>query len=179
VFVALKPGPEADFSQLAEQRSPVHRTKRVVGGRAVRVGLVTCLVAAGAITTALAATKTVIRTTNSLKYGRILEGPARYTLYVFCPGVSSHCTGTSSRSWPPLIAHGRVVAASHSGLKPRKLSTRKISGGRRQVTYYGQPLYLYKGDHKPRQTNGEQRATSKGSWFVINISGRAVPKGGY
>jgi predicted lipoprotein with Yx(FWY)xxD motif len=130
-------------------------------------------------TIALATSTTTIRTTNNPQYLRILQGPAGYTLYVFCPGTSTNCTGHSSSTWPPLIASGRVVAASGSGISSSKLSTRKLSDGKHQATYYGQPLYLYKGDTKPGTTKGEQKYQGNGAWFVINTAGRAVPKQRY
>ena len=78
-----------------------------------------------------------------------------------------------------MIAQGKVVAASGSQLNASKLSTRKLSSGQHQVTYYGHPLYLYKGDKKPGQTNGEGKYAGSGAWFAINQYGRGVPSGGY
>jgi predicted lipoprotein with Yx(FWY)xxD motif len=131
---------------------------------------------------AVAAATTTIRTTNNSTFGRILEGPSGFTLYVFCPGTSTDCTGHRASSWPPLIAHGSVVAARGSRLNARKLRTRKLSDGQRQVTYYGQPLYLYKGDKKPGQVKGESCKVinqANGAWFVISNTGRAVPPSCY
>lgn len=155
------------------------RTAALVRRRAIRLGLVGSAVALTAGTAALAASRTVIRSTNNPSYGRILEGPARYTLYVFCVGTNTHCAGAKSSSWPPLVAHGRVVPASGSHIKAGKLGTRRLSSGKRQVTYYGQPLYLYKGDRRPGKTNGEEKGNSRGSWFVISTAGRPVASGGY
>jgi predicted lipoprotein with Yx(FWY)xxD motif len=137
------------------------------------------LVALTAIPAALAASNVVIRSANNNKFGRILEGPARYTLYVFCGGTSTHCAGAKSSSFPPLIARGRVVPASGARLTRKKLSTRRLPNGQHQVTYYGQPLYLYKGDKRPGKTNGEEKRNSKGSWFVLSTSGRPLANGGY
>jgi predicted lipoprotein with Yx(FWY)xxD motif len=148
--------------------------------RAFRIGLVGCVVALTAIPAALAASNFIMRSANNRKFGRILTGPARYTLYVFCSGTeTTHCTGGKSSSFPALIAHGRVVAASGSHIKSSKLGTRRLSNGQHQVTYYGQPLYLYKGDKRTGKTNGEEKATSQGSWFVISVSGRPLANGGY
>jgi predicted lipoprotein with Yx(FWY)xxD motif len=147
-------------------------------GRAVLVGAATCLLA-GAVSSAAARSSTVIRSANTTKYGHILEGPARYTLYVFCAGTSTRCTGTASSSFRPLIAHGKVVPAARSGVHARRLGTRRLRNGQRQVTYYGQPLYLYGGDRRPGQTRGEQKSTSRGAWFVISTGGRAVANGYY
>lgn len=126
------------------------------------------------VTGALASATTTIRSANNPNYGRILEGPSRYTLYVFCSGANQRCAGHSSPNWPPLIAHGRLVAARGSKVKARKLGTRTLSNGKRQVTYYGQPLYLYRGDHSPGQTNGENKTQATGSWFVIATTGQAT-----
>jgi predicted lipoprotein with Yx(FWY)xxD motif len=70
------------------------------------------------------------------------------------------------------------VAASGSQIKSSKLGTRSLNG-KKQVTYYGQPLYLYKGDTRPGTTKGEQRYQGSGAWFVISVDGRAIPKPGY
>jgi predicted lipoprotein with Yx(FWY)xxD motif len=146
--------------------------------RLAAAALVTFAALAG-VTTALATSITTIRSTHNPIYLHILEGPAGYTLYVFCAGVSTHCTGHSSSTWPPLLATGRVVAASGSGITQSKLSTRKLSNGKLQVTYYAQPLYLYKGDTQPGTTKGEQKYQANGAWFVINTAGRPVPKQHY
>jgi predicted lipoprotein with Yx(FWY)xxD motif len=145
------------------------------------VGVVSCVAALTAITAALAASNMVIRSTNNRSLGAtILEGPARYTLYVFCVGTQqSRCSGGRSTSFSPLIAHGHLVGAAHSGIKAGKLGTRKLSGAKRQVTYYGQPLYLFKGDRRPRDTHGEQRRNSNGVWLVVSNSGRPIPRSGY
>lgn len=153
----------------------MRRTKLVVG----RIGLVGGLVTLVTIASALASSNTIIRSVNTTKYGRILEGPAGYTLYVFCVGTSTHCTGAKSSMRPPLIARGRAVPAAHSNINVRKLSTRRLPNGQHQVTYYGQPLYLYRGDRKPGQRNGEQMGNSRGTWFVIDTSGRPKQNGGY
>jgi predicted lipoprotein with Yx(FWY)xxD motif len=131
------------------------------------------------VTAAVASTTTTIKSTNNATLGRILEGPSGYTLYVFCPGTSTNCTGHTSPTWPPMIAPGRVAAAAGSQIKSSKLSTRKLSNGKHQVTYYGQPLYLYKNDTKPGSTKGENQYQANGAWFVISTTGRAVPPPGY
>jgi predicted lipoprotein with Yx(FWY)xxD motif len=126
------------------------------------------------VTAALASATTTIRSVSNPTLGRILEGPSRYTLYVFCRGATERCAGHSSPGWPPLIAGGRPVAARGSRIKATRLGTRKLRSGKRQVTYYGQPLYLYKGDHKAGQANGENKTLASGSWFVISTTGQAV-----
>jgi predicted lipoprotein with Yx(FWY)xxD motif len=157
----------------------VGRKAAWIRGRAARVSALVSILALAGVSAAVASSTTTIRSTNNAKYGRILEGPSRFSLYVFCPGTSTNCTGTSSSKWPPLTASGRVVAASGSQIKQSKLSTRKLRNGKHQVTYYGQPLYLYKGDTRPGQTNGENKYSGNGAWFLISTAGRAIPPPGY
>lgn len=151
-----------------------------ISRRATRVTALMVALAVIASGAAFAATTTTIRTTNNANLGRILVGPAGYTLYVWCTGTSdTNCPGTRSTRWPAMIASGRVAAASGSQLNSSKLSTRKLSDGKHQVTYYGHPLYLYKGDTKPGQTNGEGKYSGNGAWFAINKFGHGVPPGVY
>jgi predicted lipoprotein with Yx(FWY)xxD motif len=156
----------------------------VVLGRAVRASAgavrISALVAVAgglAIASAVAATTTTtVRTNNSPRYGRILASSSGHTLYYWCGGTSTRCTATHTASrWPPLIARGRLVAAPHSGVNAHKLGSRRLKSGKHQVTYYGQPVYLYKGDRKPCAVNGEDRISGNGSFFVITTSGRPEP----
>jgi predicted lipoprotein with Yx(FWY)xxD motif len=144
--------------------------------RAARISALASVIGLCAIATALATTTTTVRSTNSPRYGRILENSSRRTLYVWCSGTSTSCKSAhTASSWPALIASGRVVAAAHSGINRHKLGTRKLQNGKHQVTYYGQPLYAYKGDRRPCVVNGEERTSGNGSFFVITTSGRPEP----
>ncbi len=128
---------------------------------------------------AVAASTTTIRSANNATLGRILEGPSHFTLYVFVQGTNSHGTAHTQSGWPALTASGKVVAAAGSHINAGKLSTHKLSSGKHQVTYYGQPLYLYSGDKSAGQTKGEAKSTSSGTWVVVSTSGRPVPPPGY
>jgi predicted lipoprotein with Yx(FWY)xxD motif len=145
--------------------------------RAIPIPALVAVLGGLAMATALAATTTTtVRSNNSPRYGRILASPSRHTLYYWCPGTSTRCANPhSASSWPPLIARGRLVAAAHSGVNGHKLGSLRLKGGQRQVTYYGQPVYLYKGDRKPCAVNGEDRVSGNGSFFVITTSGRPEP----
>lgn len=154
------------------------QTETWPSGRATRiVAVIAATLAVSA--SASAATNTVIRSANDPSYGRILKAPNGFTIYVFCAGTQTHCTGRRSRAWLPLIATSRIAAARHSQIRARKLGTRKLRNGKRQVTYYGQPLYLYKGDHKRQQASGEDTQQGNGAWFVISTTGRPVPPPSY
>jgi predicted lipoprotein with Yx(FWY)xxD motif len=146
--------------------------------RAVRISALVAVIGALGIASALASTTTTttMRSWNSPRYGQIVAGPAKYTLYFWCYGTSSYCNKpTSSRKWPPMLVHGRLTASPHSGLNPRKLGKHRLHNGSYQVTYYGQPLYLYSGDRKTCEANGEGKLVNNGVFMVVTTSGRAEP----
>jgi predicted lipoprotein with Yx(FWY)xxD motif len=117
---------------------------------------------------------TVIRITYNSGYGRIVLSPDSHSVYMFCTPSTHKCPGRSAHAWPPLIAHGRVVAAPHSKINASKLGTVKLRGGQRQVTYWGHRLYLYRGDHKAGQINGEGIYQHHGQWWLISARGGVI-----
>lgn len=108
---------------------------------------------------------------------RVLANPARYTLYVFCTDLPRRCGGIRTSTHPPLIVQGQLVAAAGSGVKPKRLGIRRLSNGGRQATYYGYPLYLYSGDHKPGWAKGQfsRRKHPRGTWCIITTGGVPCP----
>ncbi len=98
-------------------------------------------------TTTTAKTVTVRVAKSSL--GSILVDSTGRTLYLFKAdmGTKSACMGACAVAWPPLLATGKPIAGK--GLTASKLGTTTRSGGTRQVTYNGHPLYLFIKDTKP------------------------------
>ena len=78
----------------------------------------------------------------------------RMTVYVYTldkPGESV-CYDICAMNWPPLlVTHTPALAASFTG---RFASTTR-KDGTKQCTYNGQPLYLYAGDFKSGDVNGD------------------------
>jgi predicted lipoprotein with Yx(FWY)xxD motif len=106
----------------------------------------------------------------------IVVNSARYTLYIWAQGRSGHGSTHSDKNFAPLITRGRVVAARGSRVNGHKLGTRTLPNGERQVTYYGQPLYRYRGDREPGQANGEEKESGNGVWVLVQANGYgAVP----
>jgi predicted lipoprotein with Yx(FWY)xxD motif len=137
------------------------------------------LAAGSGATSALAGSarpgSTVIKSQmNDSVQSRILVDSTGYTLYTWFHGGRSYGSTHDDPSFRPLIAHGRLVAARGSKIERRKLGTRKLPNGQRQVTYdQGEPLYLYHGDARPGQTNGERQQSGKGVWMAVQAtSGR-------
>ena len=96
-----------------------------------------------------------LQLTNGTKVGTVLAASNGMTLYTNKndkPG-SSACNTACAQIWPLLLTTTGVPAAP-SGLTGT-LSTVTWSDGTVQVTLNGQPLYLYAGDFKSGDTNGD------------------------
>jgi predicted lipoprotein with Yx(FWY)xxD motif len=87
--------------------------------------------------------------------GNILVDAQGRTLYLFRRdrGTKSACTGACAIAWPPLRATGTPTVGV--GVTASIVATSARSDGNPQVTYNGHPLYLFSGDQKPSDTNGE------------------------
>jgi predicted lipoprotein with Yx(FWY)xxD motif len=151
-------------------------------GKLVRVLALVCATGLVGLTTASATTsRTAVGSQNS-KLGRIIvAGSNHHTLYGFTRDTKnkSVCYKTCIKTWIPLWAKGQVVAVRGSRLNRRKLGKFQRKSGSWQVTYYGQPLYLYKGDTKPGQTKGHYKYQFGGSWYAIDVNGSQAPPPGY
>jgi predicted lipoprotein with Yx(FWY)xxD motif len=111
---------------------------------------------------------------ESAGLGNILVSSQGRTLYMFSrdSGTTSACTGACAVNWPPLRASGKPTVGN--GAKAAMISTIARSDGKPQVTYNGHPLYLFKNDSKPGDTNGEGLNAFGGSWFAVSPAGNEV-----
>jgi predicted lipoprotein with Yx(FWY)xxD motif len=124
--------------------------------------------------TATAATKTAtVRVANS-RLGRILVDSSGRTLYLFKAdvGMRSACFGACATAWPPLRTGGKP--AVHSGARAALVGSTKRSGGARQVTYNGHPLYLFIKDHKPGDVTGQGVTAFGAAWFAVSPAGKPI-----
>ena len=89
------------------------------------------------------------------KLGSVLAASNGMTLYTNKNDTpkKSACDNACASIWPPLLVTGSAMAAP-SGLKGT-LGTVTWSDGTIQVTLNGQPLYLYAGDLKSGDANGD------------------------
>jgi predicted lipoprotein with Yx(FWY)xxD motif len=112
-----------------------------------------------------------INVANSSKLGKILVDSKGDTLYLFKKdsGTKSACSGACAASWPPLRVSGKPTVSK--GLTASKAGTTKRSDGKPQVTYNGHPLYLFSGDQKPGQTNGQGVNAFGAKWFAVSSAG--------
>jgi predicted lipoprotein with Yx(FWY)xxD motif len=122
---------------------------------------------AGASSTAPAATGTALKTAT-IGGTTVLTNAKGFTLYSFAPDTpsSSKCYGSCAAYWPPVTG---TTAAGH-GL-PGKVTTITRTGGARQLTYNGHPLYTYVGDTAPGQAHGNNLNLNGGLWHEVPASG--------
>jgi predicted lipoprotein with Yx(FWY)xxD motif len=106
--------------------------------------------------------------------GKVLVDSKGHTLYLFTKdsGTKSACAGACAGAWPPLRASGDPTAAG--GAKPSLVATTKRSDGAPQVTYNGHPLYLYAGDEKPGDTDGQGVTAYGAEWYALGPAGKQV-----
>ena len=96
-----------------------------------------------------------LQLTSGTKLGTVLAASNGMTLYTNRndkPG-SSACNAACAQIWPPLLVTSGTPAAP-SGVMGT-LGAVTWSDGTTQVTLNGQPLYLYAGDFKSGDTNGD------------------------
>lgn len=106
--------------------------------------------------------------------GQILVDTQRRTLYLFradSRGVSA-CDGACAAAWPPLLAHGNPIAGGGADLS--LVATIQRPGGARQLSYNGHPLYLFAGDQKPGDVNGQGVNAFGALWYVLSPTGNQV-----
>jgi predicted lipoprotein with Yx(FWY)xxD motif len=115
----------------------------------------------------------VVAVSNNPKLGKFLVDSKGNTLYYFendkQHGTSSACTGSCASVWPAYTTSGAPKA--QKGATASKLGTITGSGGSKQVTYNGWPLYTYTVDSAPGQTNGEDIKSFGGTWYVLTPAG--------
>ena len=118
--------------------------------------------AAPAATTAGAALKT-----TTIGGTTVLTNAGGFTLYSFAPdtATASKCYGSCAAYWPPVTG----TATATSGL-PGRIGTITRTGGARQLTYNGHPLYTYIGDSAPGQAHGNNLNLNGGLWHEVRVS---------
>ena len=108
--------------------------------------------------------------------GKVLVDSSGFTVFRFSkdPRNSDTCVKISgcTNLWPPLMSSGRPVAGP--GVRSALLSTIKLPGGGRQVTYAGHPLYRYSAATEKGETGYVGAQQFGGSWYALNAAGGTV-----
>ncbi len=118
------------------------------------------------------ATEVVLRHTS---IGTILTTSSGFTLYEFTRDRADEDSCVKIRgcaqAWPALRTSGQPTAGS--GVKASLLSSIRISGGARQVTYDGHALYTYSADSRGSTSYVGVDAFG-GRWYAVGASGHTV-----
>ena len=96
----------------------------------------------------------------------VLTNAKGFTLYSFAPNTpsSSKCYGSCATYWPP------VTGTTAAGRPFGQAITITRTGGSRQPTYNGHPLYTYIGDTTPGQAHGNNLNLNGGVWHEVPAS---------
>jgi predicted lipoprotein with Yx(FWY)xxD motif len=96
--------------------------------------------------------------------GKYLTDSKGMTLYWFENDTVDHsaCTGSCVGNWPIFY---REKVAPANGLSAGDFGTITREDGAKQTTFRGYPLYFFKGDSKPGDTNGNKKIDR---WYVVN-----------
>jgi predicted lipoprotein with Yx(FWY)xxD motif len=174
--LALAPAPAnapADRAAAAPARFPTQippAAARAAGmtaaGLAVAALVLFGLVVAGASSPPPAVAGTSLKTTT-IGGTTVLTNAKGFTLYSFAPDTpaTSKCYGSCAAYWPPVTG----TAAAGQGL-PGTVGAITRTGGARQLTYNGHPLYTYIGDSAPGQANGNNLNLNGGLWHEVPAS---------
>jgi predicted lipoprotein with Yx(FWY)xxD motif len=145
----------------------------------IRWSLPLVLLAIVGVGVAMAATSSsnggTVKGSSTSKYGTVLVNSSGMTLYRFTPdsrGVNT-CTPVAacSKFWPRLLVKGAAKPKVGAGVSTALVGTVKQPKGLTQLSYGGFPLYMFAGDKKAGDVNGEGVA---GKWFVVNVKGALV-----
>lgn len=111
--------------------------------------------------------------THATSFGSILTDGAGRTLYIFTKDHGpSACYGDCAKAWPPLLTRGAPKAVR--GADARLVASIRRSGGVRQVTYRGRPVYYYVGDRTAGQVLCQDVFEYGGRWLIMRATGKVV-----
>ena len=146
---------------------------RLSRGALFAAGLAAAVSAAALAGTSVAFTMKSAK--NSALDTTIVVSATGRTLYHYTPDKknAATCTGTCATTWPPLLIAAGKKPVAGAGLTASKLGTVKRPDGTMQVTYGGYALYLFSGDSKAGQVNGQGL---EGVWHAVAPSGAVVTK---
>lgn len=102
-----------------------------------------------------AAQKPTISIETNQTYGTYLANASGYALYTYDSDVAnsgnSTCYSACANAWPPFYPEKLILP---QGLNASYFSTITRTGGGKQLTYEGKPLYLFVGDTKANTVTG-------------------------
>ena len=120
----------------------------------------------------------VVVRTHSGPMGTFLTDASGKSLYMFASDTAtkSSCSGPCVTYWPPLTTTGAVQASGQ--VTAGKLGTITRADGSKQVSYAGHPLYYFKLDTAPGDTNGQGSSNFGAKWWLLAPSGAPITSTG-
>jgi predicted lipoprotein with Yx(FWY)xxD motif len=105
--------------------------------------------------------------------GNVLVDANGRTLYLFEGDKRNRSTLSHAgfAVWPAFTSAGKPQAKGGVSAAHIAIIT---SGGKRQVSYYGHPLYYYIGDKASGETHGQGLKEFGALWYVLSSNGGAV-----
>src|SRR5213075_2259844 len=133
------------------------------------------LVAAALVGASLAggAVLPTVKTTSVGTLGKVVVNASGRTLYHYTDETKGKvaCAGACAKLWPPLLVKAGAKPVAGTGVVASKLRVLKRPDGTFQVTYGGLGLYLYAGDKKAGDANGQ---ALENSWFAVSSAAKVV-----
>ena len=129
----------------------------------------------GAMTTSAAKPAPTVSAKQLAGLGSVLVDANGHALYAAEQEKNGQirCTGGCLAFWTPLTANAPTGGSGVTG----KLATIRRSGGARQVTYQGMPLYRFSQDHGPGEVTGNGAKDAFGgvgfTWHAVTPAGFA------
>ncbi len=114
------------------------------------------------------------------KVGNYLANSTGWSLYILTADTpysgNSTCYGTCATYWPPYIVTGNLTFSTlPSSVNASAFGTITRTGGSKQLTYDGRPLYYFSGDKAAGQINGEGLSAFGGTWYVVTLPKFSIP----
>jgi predicted lipoprotein with Yx(FWY)xxD motif len=120
-----------------------------------------------------AAVAPTVKTASVATLGKVVVNSTGRTLYHYTDESKGKvdCTGSCAKLWPPLTVAATAKPAAGTGIVAAKLGVRARPDGKMQVTYGGYGLYLYAGDKKAGDVNGQ---ALENAWFAVSPAAKIV-----
>lgn len=106
--------------------------------------------------------------------GNILVDGKGRTLYLFLADKANRSTLSHAglAVWPAYTSATKPQVGG--GISAAHVASVKQANGRRQVTFYGHPVYYFIGDKSAGETNGQGLNEFGARWYVLSSHGAAV-----
>ena len=133
------------------------------------------VLASGALAAPSRQSTPLVQVATNATLGQILVNSQGMTLYTLSSeaGGNIQCTGACIQAWPPLLLPAGTSAPTAGPGVTGTLGVITRPDGGQQVTYNGFPLYMFSGDSKAGDTNGEGITDPPGTWHAAKVAAAA------